>query len=554
MVKKIASRSVIPKTIKYSSVVLGVTAVLLLVTLLVLPRPNHKTGFVSLPQVEQYASSLLEQYEMDNENTIKPEFTKYWATLVPSRLALMKEKLAWLGSFLYLANPPAWSPSFFKHQLVSLATARQAAASKGDSIVKITATPQSKIIIFGYVQGAIHSLTRCLVQLKALGLLNDELVLTNQDTFLVFTGGIVSRSPHNMATLSLVCRLLEKNPGHVVYLAGTHESKNYWQEHALKNELVLFAQHLGAGDVPLANEVNVFFKTLPIAAYITMNGPESKDFIRISDAGRGQNEQLTEADYVGFLTSKSDKPVTTHFLGAKAEGKGEVKIDVIFKGEKKRESYQPHQGLRLLQADMDSVAWATLSSPTAVYQKAIKFVHDAFVVVAAAGKIADWTVTLYNRDVRTKDPFKATVFNLLTGADVATGAKPTAQDEKEELKKDDKLEKKVEKKEEALGSMAAKKEPEIPAQEKVQVVKESQEQLPSLALETTTTSTMAQVTAIKQQLVQLTKEVAVLADRVAQEAGRAGEKPVNVPAAEIKVGAQVAAKTEDAEPSAFKPL
>jgi hypothetical protein len=485
--------------LKYVALGIGIFVVVAFVTMLFLPRPSYKTGFLSLPLATQYVATLAENYEMDNDNTIKPEFNKYWATVLPTKMSIMKEKLSWLGSFVSLSKPPVWSPSYFKHQMIELAKAREAAGFKGDTVVKITATPSTKIILFGYVQGAIHSLTRCLEQLKTLGMLNDELKLTSPDYFMVFTGGIISRSPHNMPTLSLVCRLMEQNPERVVYVRGSHETKGYWQEHALKNELVTFAQHLGSGTIPLASEVNAFFSTLPSAAYVTLSGSDGNNFMRISDLGRGQDKQLTESAYAGFLASKSDKTVAVHPLASKDEGKEEVKIGVIFRGEKKRENYQPHDGLRLLSPDMDSVAWATLSSPSALYQKALKFVHDAFVVIAAAREPTDWTVTLYNRDVRTKDAFKATVFNLLTGANAANGSKPTEPVDGE-------------KKERVDGEKHKKTAPgELVEPRPVGVAERGSEQhTQTVALDTTTTSTMAHIKAIQQQLQTLTNEVAAL--------------------------------------------
>ncbi len=554
--------------LKYSALGSGIFILLVLIALLVMPRPSYKTGFQSLGLTEGYAASLNEQYSMDNENTIKPEFKKYWATIVPSKLDIIKEKIAWLASFVHLAKTPVWSPSFFKNQLVALTAAREAMGSKGDTIVKITTTPQSKIVVFGYIQGAIHSLSRCLLQLKRLGIINDDLVITSPDFFIVFTGGIISRSPHNMATLSLVCTLLEKNPQQVVYVPGTHESKGYWQEHALKNELVTVASYLGTGDIPLGNEVNAFFNTLPVAAYITLNGNETKDFIRISDAGRGQSEQLSEAAYSGFLTSKGDKPVTIHPLSSKGDGKGDVKISVIFKGEKKRESYQPHEGLRLLQSDMDSVAWATLSCPTVVYQKAIKFIHDAFVIIGAGKQTEDWTVTLYNRDVRTKDPFKETVFNLLTGADVVTGSKPVDPEEKN-----------TDKKEIVLASVEKKhKEPKQkePSSKEKEHKSKALDPASGAVFDATVTGTMAQITAIQQQLQVLTKDVESLAHSVQASAhsapsiGDQEQKKENASVA-VAVGKEpdlvhqekkineleknvVPIAVEDPEASAFQPI
>jgi len=382
-----------------------------------LPRPNFKTGLTSLSAIKSYVATCNEQYTMDTENTIKPDFSKFYATMKPTLFSTYKEKGIWLGSLLHLTTPPTWSPSLFKKLLILLAKQRQADGYQGDQIVKITPTTESKIVVFGNIQGAMHSLTRCLGELKQLNIINDELKITNSDNFIVFTGDVVSRSPFTMPTLGIVCKLLAQNPKQVVYLRGNHESKNYWQEHTLKTELQLFASHLGKGDIPLEAEVNAFFNTLPIAAYISLNSENNTDFIRISDAGRSENDKLNESSFGSFLTSKNDSTLAKYSLDKKDEQPANIAIKVIFKGEKKRDSYQPHQGLRLLQPDMDSTAWTILSCPTVGYQKAIKFFHDAFAIIQPSKNPDNWTISLYNRDVRTSDTFKNTQFNLLSGQD-----------------------------------------------------------------------------------------------------------------------------------------
>lgn len=406
-------------------VALGIVGVLIPGLIAILPQPGYQTGMEDLPALVAYAASVPEQYALDNDNTIKPAFNKIYAQDAPTWQSNYADKFRWLGSKLHVVNPPLWSPSFFRKQIVSLAKKREAAGMKGDFIAKLTTSPKSKIFYLGNIHGALHSLVRCLQELKKLGAINDNLTITNPDYFIVFIGNTISRSPYCMQTLSMVCRLVEKNPEQVIYLRGGHESKNYWQEQSLKTQLQVFAKDLGRGTIPLADEVNALFNTLPLAAYV-MATEEDNQCIRFSDVGRTQDERLTEAQYASFLTAKSDAKVAYHHLDKKDANPPAIKVSVIFKGEKKRETYQPHDGLRLLEPDMDSVAWTALSCPTILYQKAIKFFFDAFSVIIPGTKLADWTITLYNRDVRTTEPFKATTFNLLTGQNTSSDKKQMA--------------------------------------------------------------------------------------------------------------------------------
>lgn len=384
--------------------------------LLLMPRPVYHDGFKNLADIATYAAQQEENYTLDSENTTKPEFTKYYMTLRPTWHSNLLEKLVWLGSFIHVTKRPIWSPSFFKNQLIVLAKQQTDNSFKGETIVKLTPPQGAKIVLFGNIQGALHSMARYLAKLKELEIINDQLVITKPEYYIIFMGDVVSRSRYTMPTLSLVCKLLQKNPKNVIYLRGNHESKNYWQEHTLKAELQVMAAYLDKGVVPLEREVNDFFATLPIGAYLAMSDEHPADVLRISDAGRMLDERLHEDNYATFLTTKNSGPVAVHSLGTPQAAGPVAHVRVIFRGEKKRETYQPHQGLRLLQPDMDSVAWTLLSCPTALYRKAIKFKHDSFVILQPASMPESWTVTQYNRDAESKDPFKSTVFNLLTGA------------------------------------------------------------------------------------------------------------------------------------------
>ncbi len=396
--------------------VCGSALVLIFAGLLLMPRPTYRDGFKNLADVTTYVAQQEENYTLDSENTTKPEFNKYYTTLKPTWHRNLLEKLVWLGSFVRLTKPPIWAPSFFKNQMLTLAKQQTDNSFKGETVVKLKLPAGAKIVLFGNIQGALHSMARYLVKLKELGIIDDQLVITKPEFYIMFMGDVVSRSRYTMPTLSLVCKLLQKNPKNVIYLRGNHESKNYWQEHTLKAELQTLAAYLDKGMVPLEREVNGFFATLPIGAYVAMSDEKNADVLRISDVGRMIDERLHEDKYATFLTTKASGPVAVHTLGTSQAAGPAVKVRVIFRGEKKRETYQPHQGLRLLQPDMDSVAWTLLSCPTALYRKAIKFKHDSFVILQPASTPEGWTVTQYNRDVESKDPFKATVFNLLTGA------------------------------------------------------------------------------------------------------------------------------------------
>ncbi|MCB9493398.1 MAG: metallophosphoesterase [Epsilonproteobacteria bacterium] len=460
MKKSLFSKQNILFVLKICGITLGIIGAVVLAVAVLVPLPIYKTGFETLTAISEYAQGLEEKVPTDTDNTIRPQFNKHYKQFESSFWKNSKKKFSWLFSFIGLSKPPLWSAGFFKEQLEKLTKPREEKGMKDNFVTKIATTSKTKFVIFGNVQGAFHSIVRDLEQLKKLDFIDDDLKLKSSDYYIVFMGDVISRSHSTMQMLSLAMRLLQANPDNVVYLRGNHETGDYWQEHSLKAELQIRAKHLDESTIPLEKEVTAFFNTLALACYITTIDQATNEFIRISDSKRGKIPILNEAHYAAFLSEK--KPgLSWHQLKGDADEGGEsseeegpeaessIDLKVIFKGEKKRESFQTMTGLRYLSPDMGAVAWNILSCPTMVYQKALKFYHDAFVMLIPAAKLEQWQLILYNRDTRQDDKeYKKTVYSLLTGVEEGTQTKaptdepaPDAQAKEEE--KTDKPEKKA---------------------------------------------------------------------------------------------------------------
>ncbi|KKQ48483.1 MAG: hypothetical protein US69_C0021G0009 [candidate division TM6 bacterium GW2011_GWF2_38_10] len=416
-----------PQQFKKIGLSVASIVVTFMLVLYFMPRPLYREGFVNLAELKAYAEQYPEIVPMSNDNTLRPEFDQHYAQFKPTLSFVLKEKLHYLGTFFKITKRPVFSPSFFQHVITTLTKERK---SKGfystESIIcRVKATPATKCIIWGNIQASYHSLVRSFEQLKTLGIIDETLKFIQPDTYAFFTGNVVSRSNYSMETMAAVARFTQINPDRAFYLQGNHERDNYWQEHTLKTELQIRAGHLSQQPIPLEKEVNDFFSTLPEAAYISL--PEDPyECIRISyapRAGKTSRPVLNEQNYATFLTDPAAPTVSYKIV---KQGEQEtpptqpIKIRVIFRDEKKRESYQPMEGLRFLAPDIDSVAWNILSCPNYVYQRAIKFKHDAFVILEANADINNWKLTLYSRDVTTQEPFKATPYNLLSGVNLLT--------------------------------------------------------------------------------------------------------------------------------------
>jgi len=535
---------------------------ILFITLLFLPRPSYKTGFTTLDSVTAYAKKINENTPYVGDNTIKPDFSPYYKSVEPNWRKSLKEKLVWLGSFIKISKTPAWSPSYFKTQIEELAKKRHEKNFKGNCVCKITPTPATKIVLFGNIQGAFHSLTRDLAKLKELNIIDNNLKITNPDFFIVFIGDLVGRSAFSMPTLSLVMHLLNINPDNAVCLRGHQESDNYWQEHSLKAELQALAAYLDSKTVPLADQVNAFFDTLPRAFYAPMTSEKTPPLLRISGLNRAKSTFINEASFANFLYDQT-KGLTILALPEKTETAkdDQPNIAVIFEGEKKRETFQPTEGVRMLSPDMGAVAWTTLSCPTLIYQKALKVFHDAFVIITPADKTDKWTLTLYSHDVRTKDPFKATAFNLLSGVEEATGkmAPQEAPEAKDAKAKPDKKKEEAPKKEAPkVETPPAKPEPTPPARpEEVQgTVSKDKVSVQPTQSPTTTISPFDQTTTstVAAHVREIGKNARELAEHAEAIAAVISKIQITDNKKDIKKEKRETPKQDDKNASAFEPI
>src|SRR5579872_234857 len=235
--KKFGLKSII-KIISLTLVTLFIMAIIFL---LVTPYPKYADCFRNLQEIEAYAKSNTELVPMDTDNTLKPEFNKYYQKFIQTYSKTAHEKFEWLLCKLRLKRQPLWSISGFKNLLEQATKIREAKGFKGNVIAKIDAGQTSKFVAFGNIQGAFHSLTRDLVKLKELGIIDDTLKIIKPDHYIIFNCDVIDRSPYTLESLTVALKLIVTNPEHVIYIRGHHEENNYWQEHTLKAELLVRA-------------------------------------------------------------------------------------------------------------------------------------------------------------------------------------------------------------------------------------------------------------------------------------------------------------------------
>lgn len=394
-----------------------------IISIWLLPTPYYKTGFRTLSELQAHAATLDEWIKMENDNELLPCYENYYQnTFKRTILHRWKEKCVWLLSKLFILQQPPFSSSFFKTILDEVLQDRLKKGWNGDLIQKIEIKSTSKIIIFGPIQGAFHSIVRDLEQLKKLEIIDENLKLKNSDYYMVFLGNVVNRSPYTLDLFSVVLRLLQKNPNNVIYLRGSHEFFDTWKDHTLKRELELRCGQLSTEAIPLRTNVNQFFDTLPITLYTTMPSWSTDQFVnyvKISALTGNKRlfKMLDETTYSKFLISPSQAPLDTFDL-KQQPSEPEIESDklllrAIVKDILKRESFEPTEGLCLLPPEMGTLAWSVFSSSSEPARHLMQFFYDAFVVIEPEKQLEDWKINLYNRDIRNHSNKKFTISTYL---------------------------------------------------------------------------------------------------------------------------------------------
>lgn len=367
---------------------------------------NYKADFSTLSRAVEFATNMPEHPEIDNKDWNKPDYFYFFQNNQPSIVSKIAYRLG-------IARP-YWSARSFSALLDDVTRQRTKRGYTGKFVQKILHTPDTKLIVWGNLQGAFHSLVRDLQELKQQGIIDDKLTILDPNYYFVFDGNVISRSPYSLETLTLVLRLIQVNPDQVIYVAGTHEDELRWLDFDMADALkVRLWYEIELNNIPRAWQVNAFFKTLPLALY--MIGEEKPDLVEVVRVSNESTHALINDNELGsFLTKES--PQRIFYLKDKKPAAKPVEVRVkIICNHYKTNSYLT-QGLRLLLPEEKSTVWAILSAPTNSYKQRFNFENDAFTILETAQTFNQWTITLCKQNAAEKSGFDcAETLNLLNG-------------------------------------------------------------------------------------------------------------------------------------------
>ncbi|MBA3954744.1 ABC transporter substrate-binding protein [Candidatus Dependentiae bacterium] len=364
-------------------------------------------AFDTLHQAYSYSQLIEEQPQPDIKNAVNLLYTGLHRKQELSRINIF------LSHFGLYKPAKLWSIGNFKNILISTVKQREQEGYNGKFVVKITALPETKCIVFGPVSTQFHSLVRDLLELKRQQIINENLQIIQPNCYVIFNGNTINGGPYSIETLTLILTLITKNPQTVIYIKGQQEDNSYWKNYQLKRELQIKATRLSDEQIPLGRFINRFFNTLPAAVYISTLNPE-EGLIEISYFSRSEKES-----YSALCADKLRK-VSPGILEVCSINQNKVStappVKAIVKAETRFITLEQYTGLTLIEPDKGATAWSVLSSPTRYYQEQYNFTYDAFAVVTIGEKLGDSTITHYYQDTRELLGFKkGSTYQLLTG-------------------------------------------------------------------------------------------------------------------------------------------
>jgi hypothetical protein len=361
-----------------------------------------KKEFSSLNDLGRHARRHPELPPMDNKDYIRPDYTKFYQSRTPN---FFKRMWVRMKGFWPQNKKAEWSPHVLENLLNDVTAERKKALMEGEFVSKFTPNKNAQFVIWGNLFGSYHSLVRSLKQLEGMKVIDNNLVIKKPNCYFVFNGNAVNFSPFSMESLTTILLLMKNNRDRIFYVKGEHESKRYWAEHGLKQELQGKVRRT-KDFVHFEQKIDAFFNTLPSALYVRKQNKTGSQFVEISSEG--------------FIQNVHDQNGFTSFLHAPDYGKrhlfkltsttisttnSSVPINLYIKGDNGFSPLEKRKGLRRETSLSKAPVWRSFCAHNRTYRAMRKFFYDSFVIFSLHDALLKSPIELYSRDVRKKGGF-----------------------------------------------------------------------------------------------------------------------------------------------------
>lgn len=346
-----------------------------------------------LSAMDSYVSWLLEYPDIDNGNWHKPVFDSLYLSQKPSIYARVLNALG-IKKFPYTIE-------LFKQLLEEIVLQREPSGFVGEIVQKVFPGSDEQIVIFGDLQGALHSSIRDLKKLVQLGILSENLKVA-QGNYIVFNGNVINGSPYNLETLFIVLQLIKKNPSQVIYIKGFKEQDGQLADSELMHQIrVLFSD---AEAQTVESLLRKLFNTLPSALYVMQNDGKG---IRID--AKTTSLPLYDHQSSRFLTNRAEPWAISIDNLPKETSSIDILANITVDDLYKKIGFKRHW-------NRERSIWTIFSSPSASNRILNGFLNDAFAIIETAPFIENWNITFYYHDALKSEHFEPpSTYSLIKG-------------------------------------------------------------------------------------------------------------------------------------------
>ncbi|HEX2978459.1 MAG TPA: metallophosphoesterase family protein [Candidatus Babeliales bacterium] len=206
-------------------------------------------------------------------------------SLLERQISVLPEKtLRFMPTYLTLDQLRASIATYRAQRMIEQRNAAWISTrpSNGLFAQKLIVPQNSTVLFFGDIHGSIHSIVRMLDSCTKKGILNDQLVITQPDTYFVFLGDYVDRGFYSVETLNTLLQFAIKNPGKVILLRGNHEDEMMNRSFGFGQELATKFPEMAAGDSSLIYRL---FDLMPSVLYLGAGENNRLDIIQCCHGG-----------------------------------------------------------------------------------------------------------------------------------------------------------------------------------------------------------------------------------------------------------------------------
>lgn len=266
--------------------------------------------------------------------------------------------------------------------------------------IQSTAHDPVRIIIIGAITGNIHALSRILSDMMGRGIVDENLVIKDKHTYILFLGDIIGASPYNLEALDAALLLLERNTDRAIYVRGWSESNQRWQLFPMITELHTKSLYTDVQLREFMRRLDSFFSQLPAACLIT----GADKHAGILCAPREVRQALT-TDQLMRCASRMQSgtieecPILTEAPGVQELKQDDLRLLAKFSTTIFEDTYYPMSLLHIFVSREIAPVWHFISASAGVYRALYRCRYEGYFMCAVAPVVDQTTVVPVSRKI-----------------------------------------------------------------------------------------------------------------------------------------------------------